>query len=335
MDEAQQVAHDVDRLARREERGQPGLRQLVEDDDRRREAEERAPVRSAHAAAGPPAMARSAIVTLAPDSSTVTGSARAVAGRGRARGDLVGQGLAGDVAEMRLDLGRQAVEPQPDPRVEIEAGVLAQVLDRALELAGIALGDERRRELGVDDDDEALVVRDGRPGQRAREDLDLVGRQRLSGERHRAVRVDLELARARGGHDRRDRRAEPLADLRKERPDAAARRAPSRRRSRSSAFTLSSSEMRSSSSWLTSMPRSGHRDPRARERLPDADPGLGAERPGELDRRAARRPSIARAARRGGRPSPAAGQRVRWTLSASRPSGHDRHDEVLVQRPRP
>ena len=59
--------------------------------------------------------------------------------------DRVGQGLARRrVGEVRLDRGRQAVEPQLDPVVELEAGVLAQVLDRALELAGVALGDAAR-----------------------------------------------------------------------------------------------------------------------------------------------------------------------------------------------
>ena len=77
----------------------------------------------------------------------------------------------------------QAVDPQLDPVVELEAGVLAQVLDRPLELAGVALGAQLRGQLRVDDDDEALVVGDRGPGPRRGLDLDLVGRQ---GRRRRA-----------------------------------------------------------------------------------------------------------------------------------------------------
>ena len=88
--------------------------------------------------------------------------------------DHVGEGLLGDRVEVGGDGVGQAVDPQLDPVVEREAGVLAQVLDRPLELAGVALGPELVGQLGVDDDDEALVVGDRRARPRAGEDLDLV-----------------------------------------------------------------------------------------------------------------------------------------------------------------
>ena len=42
------------------------------------------------------------------------------------------------------DLRREAVDPQVDPVIELEPGVLAQVLDRALELARVAFGAKGR-----------------------------------------------------------------------------------------------------------------------------------------------------------------------------------------------
>ena len=88
--------------------------------------------------------------------------------------------------------------------------------------------------------------------------------------------------------------------------------------------------MRSSSSWLTSMPRSGTaiqaRASGCRVRMP----GLRAERPGELDdaSRDGHRPLeplVAEAGHLGRRP---AGQ----VDAVREPAlGHDRHDEVLVQ----
>ena len=79
---------------------------------------------------------------------------------------------------------------------------------------------ELRRQLRVDDDDEALVVGDRGPRSRRCEDLDLVRGERDPGKRHGAVGVDLGRPFPRGGHDRRDRRAELLADLRQQRLDS-------------------------------------------------------------------------------------------------------------------
>ena len=144
---------------------EPRLRQLVEDDDHAPRAPRNVrPVRSAR-----PRRARLAsggdarLVSHSRDRSR--GRARRAAQRDRHRavgqldrpvapspsrrrpGDLVGERLAGHGGEMRLDLGRQAVDPQLDPRVEVEPGLLAQVLDRALELARVALGAQLGREL--------------------------------------------------------------------------------------------------------------------------------------------------------------------------------------------
>ena len=92
--------------------------------------------------------------------------------------DGVGEGLLGDARRgAAATRSAQAVDPELDPVVERQPGLLAQVLDRALELARVALGPELGRQLGVDDDDQALVVGDGRAGPRRREDLDLVRRR--------------------------------------------------------------------------------------------------------------------------------------------------------------
>ena len=67
------------------------------------------------------------------------------------------------------------VEPEADPIVQRQLGGLAQLLDGALELARVALGAQLIGELGVDDHDEALVVRHRGAGSRRGLDLDLVG----------------------------------------------------------------------------------------------------------------------------------------------------------------
>ena len=72
-------------------------------------------------------------------------------GRRAVPADLVDERLDGHGREIRLHLGPEAVDPQDDPVVQLELGLLAQVLDRALQLAGVALGDERRRQRRVDD----------------------------------------------------------------------------------------------------------------------------------------------------------------------------------------
>ena len=51
----------------------------------------------------------------------------------------------------------------------------------------------------------------GGPRPRRGEDLDLVGARVTPGQRHRAIRMDLDATVARRGHDRRDRRAELAA----------------------------------------------------------------------------------------------------------------------------
>ena len=59
-------------------------------------------------------------------------------------------------------VGSEPVEPELDAVVEVEAGLLAQVLDRALEFPGIALGTQLWRQARIDDQHEAIVVSHGR-----------------------------------------------------------------------------------------------------------------------------------------------------------------------------
>ena len=114
---------------------------------------------------------------------------------------------AATAARCAADGRRRPVDPQLDPVVELEAGLAAQVLDRPGELAGVALGAQLGRQLGVEDHHEAVVLGDGRAGPRRGLDLDLVGGQRHARQRHRAVVVEFDGALAGRGHDRRDRRA--------------------------------------------------------------------------------------------------------------------------------
>ena len=110
-------------------------------------------------------------------------------------------------------------DDEVDPVVELQACVAAEVLDRPLELACVALRAQLVGQLGVDDDDQPLVVGDGRPRAGRRKDLHLVRGQQDAPEGHGAVRPDLEAALAGRGHDGRDRGAKLLPDLRQERLD--------------------------------------------------------------------------------------------------------------------
>ena len=96
---------------------------------------------------------------------------------GGSPGRELGQRVGGDGRAGAGEAVRDGPDPQVDPVVELEAGLAAQVLDGPRELAGVALGDELGRQLGVDDDDEAVVVGDRGARPRRRLDLDLVGRQ--------------------------------------------------------------------------------------------------------------------------------------------------------------
>ena len=129
----------------------------------------------------------------------------------------VGEDLRGDRGKVRRDVVRRVRDPDVYPLVELEAGVLAEVLDRPLQLPGISFRDEIRGELGVEDDDEALVAGDDRAGPRRRVDLDLVRCEGEAGERDGAVRVELNGSLARGGHHGRYLGAQALPDLRQER----------------------------------------------------------------------------------------------------------------------
>ena len=101
-----------------------------------------------------------------------------------------------------------------------QAGLLAQVLDRARQLARVALGEQLRGQRRVDDDDDALVVRDRGPRTRRGEDLDLVGAERDAAELDTAVDEVAHVVGAGGGHDRRDGVAVASADDRQQRLDA-------------------------------------------------------------------------------------------------------------------
>ena len=90
----------------------------------------------------------------------------------------------------------------------------------ALQLARVALG----AQLGVSSVsmtiDQAVVVGDGRAGPGRGLDLDLVGGQGHAGERHRAVRVELDVPSRAAAITAGIARPEPLADLRQQRLDA-------------------------------------------------------------------------------------------------------------------
>ena len=225
-----------------------------------------------------------------------------------------------------------AVEPQVDPVVELEPGLAAQVLDRALELAGVALGAQLRRQLRVDHDDEAVVVGDGRARARRGQDLDLVGRQR---RRRRASP-----SRPSRNSTSPSRAAAITAGI------AGPRRLPifgssglTRRSTSSDSSPISSTCLTLTSSATSAQQlvaerpaRAGQREPGPGQRLARARPACRAAS-GRARRRRARSPSTPRAPRRGGAASSSAGQRVRWTLSGAAASTVD--DEVLVHRSRP
>ena len=111
------------------------------------------------------------------------------------------QRLGRDRGEVRLQdrpAGVRRSTTSVDPVVELQLGLLAQVLDGPLQLAGVALGPQLGRQLRVDDHDQALVVGDGGARPRRGLDLDLVRREGHAAQVDRAVGKDLEpsLARA-------------------------------------------------------------------------------------------------------------------------------------------
>ena len=110
----------------------------------------------------------------------------------------IGERLDGERREVADDRLGERIYPHLDPVVERQLRFAAEVLDRPLELSGVALGEELRGQLGVDDDDQTLVVGDRRPGPRGRQDLDLVGGQGEPGQVDAPVRLDRELAAPRG-----------------------------------------------------------------------------------------------------------------------------------------
>ena len=94
---------------------------------------------------------------------------------------------------MRRHGARQAVDPELDAVVERELGVLAQVLDRALELAGVALGAELGGQLRVDDATRPSSWATAVPGRGVARISTSSAASVTPAERHRAVGVELDL----------------------------------------------------------------------------------------------------------------------------------------------
>ena len=135
---------------------------------------------------------------------------------------LVDQRLDGHRREVRLHLGRDAVDPQrrsgrrararppcagPGPRAAARG---RRPPRRAPAVSVVSM-------IATRPSSWATAV----PGPRRRLDLDLVGGERLALDRDRAVGVDLEPALARRRHHGRDLRPEPLADPGQQDLDAA------------------------------------------------------------------------------------------------------------------
>ena len=156
-------------------------------------------------------------------------------------------------------------------------------------------------------------VRDRGARPRRRLDLDLVGGERHAAQRHRAVGVELDRALARGGHHGRDRRPEPLPDLRQQRlhPSLDERRAVL-----DQLDPLDVELVREQREQLVVAATSAavrDREPRGRERLAGPQAGLGPERAGEVDRAADERHRplerlVAERGHRRGRPASSGGR---------------------------
>ena len=148
----------VERRRRRRRREEHAQRARPASPARRRRVDRGGAVRAPHCLARPagrlPVIASAVIeptrrrrggarrCSTGPASSSTV--ARAVASAGGAPGCEVRERLRGDAGRCAATVGRGALDPQVDPVVELEAGVLAQVLDGALELARVALGAQLR-----------------------------------------------------------------------------------------------------------------------------------------------------------------------------------------------
>ena len=233
----------LDDLARaRRSPTQPRLGQLVEDDDRQRRSRRRRPsaragvlaaIVGAAAAVGPsrrrrpsqpvtvaslpPSRRRNAMVDRAAVELDGRPRTRRPAGR---RSASVGERLRGDRGEVRGDRRATAADPQLDPVVELEPGLAAQVLDRALRARG-------RRPRRAARASAAVSMTTTRPSSSA---TAVPGRgvawiSTSSGASVTPASVtepsasNVTVAVAGRRHDRRDRRPEALADLRQQRLD--------------------------------------------------------------------------------------------------------------------
>ena len=110
-------------------------------------------------------------------------------------------------------------DPQVDPVVEGQLGVLAQVLDRPLELASVALG----ARAGVSSVSRTTTrpswLATAVPGRGVAWISTSSGASVSPASVTEPSAPELDVAAPRRGHDRRDRRPEALADLRQERLD--------------------------------------------------------------------------------------------------------------------
>ena len=243
--------------------------------------------------------------------------------------DRVGERLGGDRLEVAGDRLRQRVDPDLDPVVERELGFAAEVLDRPLELAGVALGAELRRQRGVDDDDQPLVVGDRRPGSRASPG----SRPRRAPGSARPGRR----CRPAGSSTSPARAAAMIAGIRSPYFRPILGRSGLTRRSTSSDsspmsstdLTLTSSAISPSSASRSAQLAAGQGEPQPGQRLADLEPGVAAERPGELDRPTGGRHRRLERLRPGARPArPSARRQVDAVRGIRGPAG----DQVVVDR---
>ena len=200
---------------------EPGLRQLVEDDDRRGDAEEQ------RASAAAPAARRSSAVIATRRRAIVDGRAVELDGRRAAHrpgarpcaelGQRVGERRAGRCgarppsAQPSIHRSIRSSSSRPASR---RRSWTARASSRASPSARSS-----GRQLGVEDHDQAVVVGDRRAGPRRGLDLDLVGARVTPASVTEPSASNVDRALAGGGHHRRDRRAEALADLRQQRLD--------------------------------------------------------------------------------------------------------------------
>ena len=241
---------------------------------------------TARRAPQPPSSSRA---TVTGPASNVTLLATASAGGDR-QADLLGQRVGRDRRQVRRQRTGgfwRPIQEQADAGVQRQLGLLAQVLHGARQLPGVPLCSQLRRQLGVDDHDDALVVGDRRAGPWGGQDLHLVGAQSQAGELHAAVVVVGDLVVAGGRHDGRDGFAVAPADDRQQRLDAAVHEL---RLVADDLHGLDVQLVRQERLQLVggarrqagAQPATGHRQPEPAQRLTHAHAGPAAQGPAQL-----------------------------------------------------